>query len=401
MLFVLQFILGTLILYLTLSITYFLFFTGIYCIPLKKKKKALKDETHKFNIIVPAHNEELLIASLCDNLQKINYPSDKFSIYIVADNCTDNTIEICSEYPVKILVRDDLTLKGKGYALEWAFSQFDLKSCDAVLILDADTTVDSEILKELNMALNQGEQVIQCYIEVPNRAESWFTELIFLSRTINNLFYHFSKFKLGLSAYLMGSGMCFKSKILQEKKWTAFSLSEDWEYYAQLVSAGIRIGFSKNAIVKQQESRSLNQATSQRLRWASGRFYVVKQLGIKLFFQGLQKKNIMETDASLALIFPNMSLLVNLTILSFITLLFLPSSLIKLVFFLSCLYILGGISIILIGGIFIVGNYFDVIKAILISPVFLIWKLVIDFVSFTGIYKGKEWIRTKRHISDE
>jgi hypothetical protein len=39
--------------------------------------------------------------------------------------------------------------------------------------------------------------------------------------------------------------------------------------------------------------------------------------------------------------------------------------------------------------------------AILAAPLFLVWKLAIDFVSMTGIYRGKEWIRTERHVPDE
>ena len=59
---------------------------------------------------------------------------------------------------------------------------------------------------------------------------------------------------------------------------------------------------------------------------------------------------------------------------------------------------LGGQGIILIIGMALAGEVWHVLKAILIAPLFLVWKFTIDFVSMTGIYRGKEWIRTARHI---
>lgn len=401
MLLILQIITGLLLAYLSLSIAYYLFLALAYLFTSKEDVQADDGRLNRFYLIIPAHDEELLIGSLLENLLEIDYPKNLVTIYVIADNCIDRTVQICSSYPVTTLIRNDQNRRGKGYALDWAISRLNLDQADAVVVLDADTKADSLLLSELNRMLNRQEQVLQCYIEVPNRHESWFTELIFLSRTINNLLYHHAKGKLGLSAYLMGSGMCFRSSVLQNQKWTAYSLSEDWEYYAQLVSEGIRIGFAKNAIVKQQESRSLKQATSQRLRWASGRFYVIKQLGFRLFLKGLKKRNLMITDASFALIFPNMSLLVNLTALTLGFLLILPSSSFKTIALLNCLGIAGGFGSILICGIFLTGNSFNTFKAVLVSPVFLAWKLIIDFVSITGLYKGREWIRTKRHKVDE
>ena len=339
---------------------YNLFFAVNYFMPESSSGQSGVDqisELNKFYIFIPAHNEELLIADECQNLLSLNYPEELYKVFIIADNCDDNTVQICSEFPVEVLERHDLEQRGKGYALDWAFSQVELDESDAVLVLDADTKVYPEVLNELNKLLVRGEEVIQCYIEVPNRSESWFTELIFLSRTINNLLYHFSKWKLGLSAYLMGSGMCFKSKILKEKKWTAYSLSEDWEYYAQLISDGIKVAFAKNAVVKQQESKSLNQATSQRLRWSSGRFYVVKKLGVKLFLQGLRKRNLVIVDASLALLFPNMSLLVNLSLFSLFISLLLPLTIFKSILVSLCLCIFGGVALILVCG-FILSLYY-------------------------------------------
>jgi cellulose synthase/poly-beta-1,6-N-acetylglucosamine synthase-like glycosyltransferase len=249
--------------------------------------------------------------------------------------------------------------------------------------------------------LNKGSQAIQCYIKVPNRAESWFTQLIYVSRTINNLLYHYAKYKMGLSSYLMGSGMCFRTSLLKEQAWTAFTLSEDWEYFAKLIEQGKKVDFAIRAVVLQQESRSLRQATTQRLRWSKGRFYVIKNIGLNLLVKGLRTQNRIMADASLALLFPNWSLQINLILLALMASVMLPVSAFKSAALMLSLGMLGAQGLILMLGIYLSGDYWAVFKAILIAPLFLVWKFAIDFVSMTGIYRGKKWIRTERHIPKE
>ena len=213
--------------------------------------------------------------------------------------------------------------------------------------------------------------------------------------------YHLAKYKLRLSAYLMGTGMCFKTKLLLERPWTAFSLSEDWEYYALLIKEGKKIAFADKAIVYQQESRSLSQATTQRLRWASGKFYVIRKLGLPLLLEGIMQRNYLKVDSALALIFPNWSLQINLILLIFIGCYLLPTSTFRTIAIaISCSLILSQILMLLMG-IKLAKNYWAVFKAILISPIFLAWKLLIDSLCAARIYKGKKWIRTKRHITKD
>lgn len=395
--FVLEALLVVILIYIIIAGVYQLFLALSYFVT-KNIKSPENIYNNKFAIIVPAHNEELLIGQFCESILNVSYDKTDYDIYIIADNCNDKTVDICSAYKVNVMSRVNKDNRGKGYALEWAIEQINIENYDSILVLDADTTVNPSILIELNKALNNGEQAIQCYIDVPNRHETWFTQLIYLSRTINDHLYHSAKNKLGLSSYLMGTGMCFHKKLLKKMKWGAFSLSEDWEYYAKLIEENYRVAFAENAIILQMESNSLSQATSQRLRWASGRFYVVKSLGFKLLIKGLLQKNVVMADASLALLLPNWSLQVNLILLVLITSLFLPSSNISHGIFLisSMLVILQGIIVLL--GLTLVDNPYAVLKAIIRAPVFLVWKLVIDFACITGLYKGKEWIRTKRHI---
>ncbi len=392
-----QVLLSLLVLYALLAGVYQFVLAACHFV-VKHRRGDDSGKRNRFAILVPAHDEELLISKLCDNLVAVDYPRHLFEIFIVADNCTDRTAGICGAYPVKVLERHDERKRGKGYALEWALERVRIEEFDALLVVDADTTVKPDILTELNRMLNAGEEAIQCYIEVPNRAETWFTELIHLSRTINDLLFHDSKYRLGLSSYLMGSGMCFSSNLIRKQKWTAYTLSEDWEYYAKLIEDGYKVAFAANAVVFQQESSTLKQATTQRLRWASGRFYVVRNLGIRLFFKGLRRRNATMADAALALLFPNWSLQINLLVVTLLASLLLPASGFKTAVLCIDVGLLALQALIVIAGIALSRSSWATLKAVLVAPVFLVWKLAIDVLCLTGLYRGKTWIRTKRHV---
>ena len=382
--------------YLTAATIYLLALALAYFF-LKEWGYGATEPLNRFAIVVPAHDEELLVGNLCQSLLQVDYPKEKFDIYIVADNCSDGTAAKCRQYPVQVLERCDPQNGGKGQALAWGLKQLALDQFDAVFMVDADNYVDLNILKELNKFINSGEQAIQCYNAVGNRDDSWFTQLLYVSRTISNQLYHEAKHRLGLSSYLMGNGLCFKAELLRDRGWTAFSAGEDWEYYAQLVEDNIKISFAAKAKVFHQESKSLNQATSQRLRWSGGRFGIARTLGLKLFFRGIRERNWQILDASLPLIFPNYSLQINLTIVALAVSFLLPSSALEVFFVAAFICLLVGQFILFLAGAIIAGSPWKVFRAALYVPVFLMWKSVIDVLCLTGVYRGKKWVRTKRH----
>lgn len=386
------------LIYLTAATLYLLVLAVAYSV-VPEPTASTSTKKNRFAMLIPAHNEELLISRLCESLLSIDYPLSKRELFIIVDNCSDKTAEVCRDYPVTVLVREDPSHRGKGFALRWALERIPLLEFDAACIVDADNVVAPSLLTELNGMINQGERAIQCYNSVENREDSWFTQLLFVSRTIGNLLYHHAKYKLGLSSYLMGNGICFRTDLLIQKGWTAFTEGEDWEYYAQLIEDHVRIGFAVNARVYHQESRSLDQATSQRMRWASGRFRVARTLGLRLFQQGLSRRDWFTVDASLPLIFPNYSLQFNLTVLMLIVIALLPASpLSSFLAWVVVLLMVGQVTLFVVGAC-LAGNKWGVFKAFWHAPVFLIWKLIIDLQSIMRSYRKTTWVRTRRHLS--
>ena len=90
----------------------------------------------RFGIVIPAHNEETILRATLDSCRAIDYPGDLFSVFVVADNCSDSTAELARQSGVACLERFDSDHRGKGYALAWAFPQVLESGVDAIVVLD-------------------------------------------------------------------------------------------------------------------------------------------------------------------------------------------------------------------------------------------------------------------------
>jgi 1,2-diacylglycerol 3-beta-glucosyltransferase len=352
----------------------------------------------RFNVLVPAHNEELHLPRLLASLRSQHYPVDMYRVIVIADNCSDGTVAACRAFDVDVLERVDPEHRGKGYAIGWTLERLNLEATDAIVIVDGDSTADPRLLTQLNLQMERGDGVIQCYNGVANPDQSWFTRLMNVSRTIANEIIHPGKRKLGLSSHLMGNGMCFDVDVLRSFGWNAFSVGEDWEYYARLVLSGAHVGYCRDARVYHQESVNLRQASSQRLRWSGGRFQVLRQYAPALFVTGVKTGNLRCLDASLPLLFPNPSLGINLTMIG------LAAAAVESLFNgrvgMVAWY---AVLVVLQLGMFLIGvlhteNKTASALSLFLAPAFLAWKLCIDVVSFGGA-GSKQWKATERKAS--
>lgn len=386
---------------LLLAGIYLSFYVAYWCILLvvhflfTNRTCAAGAQVTRFAILIPAHNEELLLPRLLASIRKQEYPSNRFDAIVVADNCADSTAAIARREGAIVFERVDERNHGKGYAIKWALDTNELDKYDAVLVVDADCFIGANTLKSLDGTI-QEKQVIQCYSGVGNPDDSWFTRLLDVSRTINNDIYSPAKQRLGLSVQLIGTGMCFATPVLKRFGWDAFTVGEDCEYYANLIRNGETVGFEWNAKIYHQESLSLKQATSQRMRWSSGRFAVSWKYGYGLLWQGLANRNVTKFDAGLSLILPNPSLGMNITLVCLVVSLFAPLGngfALPAWFFMLAAAQLA----VFVVGVFHTENRLSKFLAIFVAPAFLAWKMGIDALAVMGVGR-KKWIRTERKL---
>lgn len=100
---------------------FFYIFVGL----LKKPKKFSAKKQHRFAVVVSARNESSVIGNLISSIRNQNYPQELVDIFIIADNCTDNTAEIARSAGATVYERFNKEQVGKGYALDWMFNIID------------------------------------------------------------------------------------------------------------------------------------------------------------------------------------------------------------------------------------------------------------------------------------
>jgi len=231
----------------------------------------------RFLFLVPAHDEEDHIEACTRSLLGQNYPSSACHVMVVADNCGDATAALARSAGAEVAERVDPARRGKPHAIAWALERVDWTAFDAVVIVDADSLVDKGFAAGLAEEAPLRGKAVQAYFGSSNEFENWLTRLAgVLTRVRYELVYP-NKQKAGLNVPLTGNGMCLGSDLLTRTGWQAFSLTEDLELYAQWTAEGVKIRYARSAVLHSQEARSLRQSGSQRTRWATGRWQVLRR----------------------------------------------------------------------------------------------------------------------------
>lgn len=269
-----------------------------------KEKPLLKEKNHRFMAIIPAHNEEAVIKNLVKSLKEQDYPKDLYDIYVIADNCTDYTARVAKEAGAIVYERFDSTKKTKGYALQWFLKQKIEEDApyDAFFIFDADNIVDKNFIKEMNVKLCQGEDVVQGYRDIKNPTDSWVTAGYAIFYWTMHRFYHLARYNLGLSPLLNGTGFMVRFDVVKPNGWETETLTEDIEFSLKRIIAGRKLGWATKAIVYDEQPVGFKQSWTQRTRWTVGHIQCIKRYTKELAVAVKEKKTLMNFDGLLYII---------------------------------------------------------------------------------------------------
>lgn len=352
-----------------------------------------------FAIIIPAHNEELVIERTLKSLFKIEYDDESFDVIVVADNCTDKTAKLALSLGAIVYERNDKRLKGKGYALRWCFDKLQSSkyNYDAFVVVDADSVCSKNFLKVINYYMDQGATVVQAADVVQVQSGAWSPEVTRLALTLYNYVRPLGRKVIGCSAGLRGNGMCFSTEVLREFPWEAYSITEDLEYGLNLLLHGVSVKFAPEAIVYARMPEQSKNAESQRARWESGRLSVIRKYAGTLLWAGLRKRSYGMFDALIDLLTPAfVNMIVFVTVMFLLTILLAAIGIreaeefIVLWFIAECF----GVAYVFIG---LVAARADVslYKALFYFPRYALWKIVL-YAKLLVYGRPDRWIRTTR-----
>ena len=269
-----------------------------------KDKKLVVNKKHKFMAILPAHNEQAVIGNLIDSLNNQDYDKELLDIYVIADNCTDETAKIAKEHGAIVYERFDSENKTKGHALNWFLKQKIEENADydALFIFDADNIVDKNFTKNMNKKLCQGEEVVQGYRDIKNPTDSWITAGYALFYWTMHRFYHLARYNVGLSPLLNGTGFMVKFDVIKDTGWDTVTLTEDIEFSLKRIIKGKRLGWATDAIVYDEQPLTFKASWSQRSRWTIGHIQCMKTYTKDLALAIKEHKTIMNLDGLLYII---------------------------------------------------------------------------------------------------
>ncbi len=272
------------------------------CSFVKIKEKPLKeDKQHRFMTIIPAHNEEKVVANLVESLKKLDYPKDLYDIYVIADNCTDKTAEVAKKAGAIVYERFDEAHKTKGHALQWFLAQKIEEDApyDAFCIFDADNIVDENFLKVMNKKLCQGEEVVQGYKDIKNPSDSWVSAGYAIFYWTMHRFYHLARYNIGLSPLMNGTGFMVKFDVIKPQGWNTKTLTEDIEFSLKRIIEGKKLGWARDAIVYDEQPVGFKQSWTQRSRWTVGHMQCLKEYTKPLAEAVVKNKTVMNFDGLL------------------------------------------------------------------------------------------------------
>ncbi len=282
-----------------------------------KEKPIIEEKDNKFMAIIPAHNEETVVSNLIESLKNQDYPKELLDIYVIADNCTDNTAKIAKEAGAIVYERHDEEHKTKGYALQWFLKQKIEEEApyDAFCVFDADNIVDVNFIKNMNRKLCQGEDVVQGYRDIKNPTDSWISAGYAIFYWMMNRFYHLARYNLGLSPLINGTGFMVKFDVIKPDGWQTETLTEDIEFSLKRIIKGKKLGWATDAIVFDEQPVEFKQSWTQRSRWTVGHIQCLKRYTKELGTAVKEKKTLMNFDGLLYIVGTAPMLVLTFTLL--------------------------------------------------------------------------------------
>lgn len=353
--------------------------------------------TLRVDVVIPAHNEESGIAEAVRSVRAIDWPTNCFRVSVVADNCTDGTADAAARAGARVLVRQEAERRGKGHALSHAFTEILAEGwAQAVVVVDADSRVSTNLLESIAARIEGGERVVQVHYGVSNTNASWRTRLMAIAMAAFHRVRSRGRERLGLSCGVRGNGWAVASSLLREMPYASYSLTEDLEYGIDLGMRGIRVAYADEASCDGEMVSTARDAQSQRRRWEQGRIALLRARALPLLKHAVVSRSLVCLDLAFDLLVLPLSYVALFALALTVTALLLApaSERIGPWFWVgvSCcialaLYVLRGWQLSGTG----LRGLLDLLRA----PFFLVWKLAVMLLG----RRTSEWVRTSRENS--
>nr|WP_202924792.1 glycosyltransferase family 2 protein [Myxacorys almedinensis] len=264
---------------------------------------------HRIAVLVPAHNEEVCLSvTLADVLPQLR-AQDR--LIVIADNCTDATAEVARQVGASVIERHNLTLIGKGYALDYGLHHLMSDPPDVVMLIDADCRVQPDTIDCLTrVAIATGRPAQATYLMAKPTVSSPKDAVSAFAFTVKNLVRPLGLSRLKLPCLLTGTGMAFPWEVIRSVSLANGHLVEDMKLSLDLTIAGHAPIYCPEALVIGNLPQHERAARGQRTRWEHGHLQAIRMYVPLLVKAGIEKQRPEAFSLALELCIPPLSLFV-------------------------------------------------------------------------------------------
>jgi cellulose synthase/poly-beta-1,6-N-acetylglucosamine synthase-like glycosyltransferase len=348
-------------------------------------------------VLIPAHNEELVLGSTLKQLLPELRTSDR--VIVISDNSTDRTAEIAREFGVEVLERSSEIQRGKGYALAAGLDLIREDPPELVLVVDADCRFEPQTCSTL---LNQvwttqfPAQAVYLMVPAANTPKQQISGFAFL---VKNYVRPRGLDRLGLPILLTGTGMAFPWNAIAKMSLGSGNIVEDMQLGIDLAIAGTPVRLCVDSKVLSEFPSDAAASLKQRKRWEHGHVRTIRTQVPRLIKAGLAQRRLGLIGLAAELMIPPLALLV-LTWLVLTVMVLLWNSLAGSSFLPSQLFLGAGIVLFLTITLAWLrfGRQILSLRSLLLVPLYVAWKIPIYFGLIFS--PQKIWNRTERSISE-
>ena len=269
-------------------ITFLIYFIFIIIISMFKNKEIKNTyKKLKYAVLLPARNEEKCINNIINSIKNQSYPSNLIDIYVLPNNCTDNTENVVKKLGVNIIEMPK-DIKSKGTAIGYAINLLLSKDYDAFLVFDADNKTNKDFILEINKAFANGADIVKSKIFAQDNDKSVISSFYDIHFCIANRLINKPRHNLGIATRIIGTGFGMSTNFLKsENGFNVDTLTEDVEFYVRYATKGVKSVFVEKAIVYDEEPNNFATTLIQRKRWMSGimQVFIYK---LKDIFKGMK-----------------------------------------------------------------------------------------------------------------
>ena len=225
------------------------------------------------SLLVAAKNEEAVIGQLAESLCNLDYPCDRYEVWIIDDNSSDGTPQVLeqlqTQYPqLQVFRRSPGATGGKSGALNQVLTQI---KGDVIGVFDADAKVPEDLLQKV-LPLFQRERVgaVQVRKAIMNANQNFLT-LGQSSELMLDAFFQQQRVALGGLGELRGNGQFIRRKALEQcAGFNEETITDDLDLTFRLHLEQWDVFFCFHPAVGEEAVTRPLALWHQRNRWAEG-----------------------------------------------------------------------------------------------------------------------------------